>query len=141
MGKINWPRVLLGGLLFWVVGAVLWIVTMFLYMGTEVAAAWKVLGLQVPRTPGFAVFWFVLVYVVGLMAMWLYAAIRPRYGPGPKTAVLAGLALWLIGKFSHMVFLGAAGVFPVRFVVINMATDLVLMVAATVAGAWLYKEE
>ena len=86
-------------------------------------------------------FWFVLVYVVGLMAMWLYAAIRPRYGPGAKTAVRAGLALWVIGKVPHMIFLGAAGMFPVRFVVINTATDLVLMVAATVAGAWFYKEE
>lgn len=131
MGKINWTRVFLGGLVFWVVGALLWVITTVLYMGTEVTAAWKVLGLQVPRTSGFAVFWFVLVYVVGVMAMWLYAAIRPRYGPGPKTAVRAGLALWLIGKFPHMIFLGAAGVFPIRFVVINTATDLVLMVAVS----------
>jgi hypothetical protein len=30
--------------------------------------------------------------------MWLYAAIRPRYGPGPKTAAVAGFALWFIGS-------------------------------------------
>ena len=141
MGKINWSRVFLGGLVWSVIGNLLWVPALFLYLGTEVTAAWKVLGLQFPRTPGFAVFWLVLSYVGGAVAIWLYAAIRPRYGPGPKTAVGAGLAFWLIGNFLPMMFLGWAGVFPVRFVAMDTATELVAIVVATVVGAWLYKEE
>ena len=112
MGKINWTRVFLGGLAWWVVA-------MVLYMRTEVIAAWKVLGLHVPGTLEFAVFWFVFVYAAGVLAMWLYAAIRPRFGPGPKTAVGAGVAFWLIAKVPHMIFLGAVGAFSIRFVVIS----------------------
>lgn len=142
MGKINWNRVLLGGLVWWVVGNLLWVAALFLYLDTEATAAWKALGLQIQvhRTPGFAVFWLVLSYVGGVVAIWLYAAIRPRYGPGPKTAVGAGLAFWFIKTFLPMMFLGWAGVFPMRFVAIDMATELVLIVAVTVVGAWLYKE-
>jgi hypothetical protein len=29
-------------------------------------------------------------FIYGLMAVWLYAAIRPRFGAGPKTALYAG---------------------------------------------------
>ena len=28
------------------------------------------------------------------VTVWLYAAIRPRFGPGPKTAICAGLIVW-----------------------------------------------
>ena len=143
MGKINWSRVFLGGLAWWVVFNLLLGAAMFLYMRPEMTAAWKALGLEFSqlRTPGFVVFWLVLTYVGGVMAIWLYAAIRPRYGPGPKTAVGAGLAFWLVGNFAHNIFFGLAGVFSMGFVTINMATNLVLIVAATVVGAWVYKEE
>ena len=32
-------------------------------------------------------------FLVGIFAVWLYAAIRPRYGAGPKTAACAGAAV------------------------------------------------
>ena len=39
----------------------------------------------------------VLLFVVmGIGLIWLYAAIRPRYGPGPRTAAIAGFVMWLI---------------------------------------------
>jgi len=31
-----------------------------------------------------------------IVVVWLYSAIRPRYGAGPKTALIAGLFLWFI---------------------------------------------
>ena len=36
-------------------------------------------------------------FLIGLFAGWLYAAIRPRYGAGPKTALCAGLFVWFLG--------------------------------------------
>jgi hypothetical protein len=31
----------------------------------------------------------------GFLAAFLYAAMRPRFGPGPRTALVAGFTLWL----------------------------------------------
>ena len=141
MGKVNWSRVFLGGLGWWVVFNVLKIVAAIVYMNTELDAAWKALGREFPRTPGLWVLWFAFTYVGGVVAIWLYAAIRPRYGPGPKTAVRVGLTFWLIGNFFPLMFFGATGVLSMEFVVIDAATNLVVMVAAAIVGAWLYKEE
>src|SRR6266481_6657264 len=34
--------------------------------------------------------------IKGFAAVWIYAAIRPRLGPGAGTAVIAGLITWLL---------------------------------------------
>ena len=141
MCNINWRRVFLGALASWVVFVVLWVAAVFLFLGTAAADSWKALGLQLPRGSEFIPFWLVFVYLLGVIALWLYAAIRTRYGPGPKTAVRAGVAVWLIGKVMHMMFFTAVGLFPLRFAVMSTVIDLVLIVAATVVGAWLYQED
>jgi hypothetical protein len=33
-------------------------------------------------------------FLLGIAAVWLYAAIRRRYGAGPNTAIRAGLVTW-----------------------------------------------
>jgi hypothetical protein len=49
------------------------------------------------QNPGLCAAWsFVLWgFLVGIFAVWLYAAIRPRYGDGPKTALCAGAVVWV----------------------------------------------
>ena len=37
----------------------------------------------------------VATFVVGILLVWLYAAIRPRFGPGMKTATYAAAAVWI----------------------------------------------
>ena len=48
------------------------------------------------ETLGVTVLMVVLIFLVGILLIWLYAAIRPRYGAGPGTAVLAGVAAALL---------------------------------------------
>src|SRR5687767_5477849 len=36
-------------------------------------------------------------FAVGFLLVWLYAAMRPRFGPGMKTAALAAFVVWLCG--------------------------------------------
>jgi hypothetical protein len=82
----------------------------------------------------------VMVFVLGIAIVWLYAAIRPRFGPGPKTAALTGLIVWfLIWLWS---FGGAAmwGFFPGDLVLIIVFWGLVEVVLAALAGGWLYRE-
>ena len=139
MGKINWGRVLLGSLVWFGVlhleGAIVWP----LILRAEWIAAWEAPGR--PFSEGAALGVFILVSVpAAVVAIWLYAAIRPRYGPGPMTAIRAGFALWLIG----IVLPTLVGVrllqLPTRFLIAEAGVTLVAVVAATLVGAWRYKE-
>jgi hypothetical protein len=75
----------------------------------------------------------------GIWTMWLYAAIRPRYGPGPKTAAMAGLALWVIVAMAHVVW-AVFGSFPPNVLVIPEVAQLPAIIVGAVVGAWRYKE-
>ncbi len=50
---------------------------------------------QKPRLPFYPV-WLLLTLGIGLGLAWLYAAVRPRLGPGPRTAALLGLVVGLM---------------------------------------------
>ena len=136
MGKINWARVILGGIVAGIVSTVLEGALGFL-MRSEWEAAMKNM-----KPPGGAVMAAHLLWglVIGIATIWLYAAIRPRYGPGAATALLAGFAVWL---FVHATFSLAAtsmDLLPQKIMLISAAWSLPATLAATLAGAWLYKE-
>jgi len=82
----------------------------------------------------------ILWLVLGIWAVWLYAAIRPRYGPGPKTAAYAGVALWFICALADAAWASMVPI-PIGLLATIVAVYLPVIVVATVAGAWLYKEE
>ena len=79
--------------------------------------------------------------VVGVISVWLYAAIRPRYGPGAKTAIRAALAVWALSTLSFAISLGSLGFFPARLAVYMAAWSLVEVIVAMLVGAWLYREK
>ena len=79
-------------------------------------------------------------FLVGIFAVWLYAAIRPRYGAGPKTALCAGAAVWGLGYLLASVTPIALHIFPRHIMAIGLAVGLVEVLVGTVAGAWLYRE-
>ena len=79
--------------------------------------------------------------VMGIFAVWLYAAIRPRYGAGPKTAACAGSAVWFV---HHIMGAGISLIFdiyPTRLINIMICVGLVEYIVAAMIGASLYKEE
>ncbi len=102
-------------------------------------SAMEALGL--PMVGGSAIVWFLILgFVLGISTIWLYAAIRPRCGAGPKTAVCAGLAVWfwvwLIGFGSTLV----QGLFPTKLVVVTWIWGFFEVPIAALVGAWLYTE-
>lgn len=139
MGKINVQRVILGGL---VAGVVLNIVDFVLYgviLKDDMAAAMLALGK--PPMPDSAIVWYVLLdFAYGTFLVWLYAAIRPRFGPGPGTAVKAGLAVWVLLGLLHMVGEAPMGIMPQNLMMIMAAVMLVQYPLAAVAGAKVYTE-
>ena len=135
MGKTNWKRVFLGGVLAGVVIFVLGNAAWIIYLGRPWGSATEALGHSYPSRA------IVFQLVVGILAVWLYSAIRPRYGAGPKTAVIAGVAFWAMSALFANISLGYGKLLPVSLLVIESLTSLFLYVAATLAGAWIYKEQ
>jgi hypothetical protein len=79
--------------------------------------------------------------VLGIFMIWLYAAIRPRYGAGPGTAVCAAVAVWFVGVLlPNIGFMWVGGMFPTSLTVMTTAGGIVELVLAALAGAALYKE-
>ena len=81
------------------------------------------------------------IFMVGLLSVWFYAAIRPRFGPGVRTAAIAAVAVWAGSHLFTGVYVYAGVViFPPRMVWLPVAWTFFEVQAATLIGAWLYRE-
>jgi hypothetical protein len=78
-------------------------------------------------------------FVQGIATVCLYAAIRPRFGPGPRTAAIAGTSVWFLTGWMHMVW-ALFNAVPVAAALVPIAVNLPLMVCSGLAGAKFYKE-
>jgi len=138
--RINWTRVILGGLLAGVVIDV----SESLINGVLLAERWSVamenLGLSGDLGLLATVIFILWGFLIALFAMWLYVTIRPRFGPGPRTAVVAAVATWVPGSLLASMAPMAMHLFPRRLLVIGVAECLVELIVGVLAGAWLYKE-
>ena len=140
MASINTGKVVVGAIAAGVViNIVESIMNLFVLSGTmeELLAS-----MNLPAMGGAAIGgYIVLAFVLGFLTVWTYAAIRPRYGPGPGTALRAGLAVWaafyMLGAFSnHLMGMGTLHLY-----LITMAYTLPMMLAAAYVGGMFYKEE
>jgi len=79
--------------------------------------------------------------LVAFLAIWLYVAIRPRFGPGPKTALISAAVVWVLGWPLGMVAPLAMHVVPRTLAINSSLLGIPEMAIAILAGAALYKEE
>jgi len=140
MGKINMSRLVLGGIIAGIVADALG----YLVDGVMLAPRWaegmKALG-HSEFSPNQWIWFNLLGLVSGIVAVWIYAAIRPRFGAGPRTAIYAGLAVWVVGALlPNLSFMCFGGLFSRHLTLYTTLGALVELVAGTVAGAALYKE-
>jgi len=138
MNKINWTRVLLGGLLAGLIINAFEFVTNGVVLASRWETAMKALGLSMSGSALIA--FTILGFLSGITAVLLYATARPRLGPGAKTAVLTGFVFWIIGYALPSFGFSAMGFLPKRLLLIGTIAGLVEVILASVAGAWLYKE-
>ena len=139
MGNINWGRVILGGLLAGVVINVVEGISGIIFM-EDMQAAMAEHNISMDQSPAVMALYLLIGFAYGIFALWLYAAIRPRYGAGAKTAVYAGLAVWFLGYLMASLGFVLLGIFPTQMFAVSSTIGLVEIVGGTVAGAWLYKE-
>lgn len=141
MGKINVGRVVLGGIVAGIVSDILGYLVDGLLLASRWDAGMKALGHSAFSTHQIIGF-NVLGIAGGIAAVWIYAAIRPRFGAGAKTAVYAGLAVWVIGSLiPNLGFMFVPHLFSRHLAIYTTIGNLVEMVVATIAGAMLYKED
>ncbi len=140
MGKINVGRLILCGI---VAGIAIDLLD-YLVDGMWLAQRWADAMAHLGHT-NFSQVQIILFNVIGLLtglvAVWVYAAIRPRFGAGIKTAVYAGLAVWLLTVlFPNAAFMHVAGLFPNHLTLYTTLGGLVEAVFGTIAGASVYQE-
>jgi hypothetical protein len=140
MGKVNWQRIILGGLLAGVIIDAFEGVTNGVVFANDWASVMK--GLN--SSTNFSVKQIAALnlwgFLTGIAIVWLYAAIRPRFGEGPKTAVIAGAAMWFMNYGLGGAFPVVTHMFPLGLAVTTTLIGLVEAVVAALAGAWVYRE-
>ena len=140
---INTSKVVVSGVVAGIVSNVLGFLLFGLWLAprfnSEIEAAAP--GLAARAETGGAMAWTIIGgFVVGFVLAWLYAAIRPRFGPGAKTAIYAGLVVWVLGFIFHidMLILGLSSMNT--YMMASVAALVQVLGTAWVAGM-LYKED
>lgn len=134
---INVPRLVLSGLVAGFVinlGELAVNVWIFGDLWAEALAPFGV-TLDVPAL----VLWGVGSFILGIVGVWIYAAIRPCYSAGAGTALRAALAMWAVTYLYVVIGLLGTGTMPRGLLLGALVWGLVEMGAAMYVGAWLYR--
>jgi hypothetical protein len=136
---INLGRWLGGGV---AAGLLLWLLegmASMLYL-EPMRVAMEAHGLAMEMSAGMFVLSVIVSLLCGLTLTFFYAAARPRFGAGPRTAVLVAVALWLGGYVLSLLGYHMLGLFPVSMLVLWGAVGLAEMILAALLGGWIYRE-
>ncbi len=139
--KINWARVIVGGL----VAAIIAFFSDGLLHERLLSTDWKAvyanLGVAEPEHNSIGLTYFAVFELGrGLLSMFLYALMRPHFGPGPKTAGLAGVLAWLAFSIAGPAQFIPLGFFSNALWVKAGAFQLITSIVAAIAGAALYRD-
>ncbi len=140
MGKVNLSRVIWGGLLAGLILNLGEFTLNEVLLGKQWESVIKTFNL--PPADGATISWFILMgFILGIVTIWLYAAIRPRFGAGPKTAIFAGLVVWFLGWAWGFGWTYITGLYPASLTFSTVIWGFFEVPLAALAGAWLYKED
>jgi hypothetical protein len=136
MKEHNWARVFVCGL---VIGGIWTLLSVILlaFLPADFLAAVRD-GRQTTPSRGMHMFLHFSNLAAGVWAMWLYTAIRPNYGPGAKTAVVAGLAWWAIVSMQSAKWVALLSV-PPEVTLAPLVATLPCILLATIVGTWFYE--
>jgi hypothetical protein len=141
MSNVNWGRFVLGAL---IVAVICFISDGYLHqkvVDDQWEAAIAALGAKVPEHAGFMMIWFAVFEAGrGFLTMYVYVLLRPRLGPGVKTATWAGVVAWVAYSLTG----------PAQFIPLGFYTEglwisvglyqLVFSIIAAIVGAAPYQE-
>ena len=141
MAGINYGRVVLGGVAGGVVASVADFIVNSMIMADDMIRMAQRLNLNqaLIASPAVGMTWVAVDFVYVTLIVWTYAAIRPRFGPGPATAARAGTVIWaavciVLFGFQSM------GVFTLDAFFKSAALSFVTTTLAALTGTWVYRE-
>jgi hypothetical protein len=138
---INAGKVVLAGFVAGIVANAIDLATGFLILNPSMRPV--MMARNVPESTWNGATAIVAGVAVDFLFAWLivftYAAIRPRFGAGPKTAIVAGLITYLAGTFVVVYFTGM-GLFPHEVFVVGSGCALLSTLGAALVGGKLYSE-
>ena len=142
MSDVNWGRFILGAL---IAAAICFVSDGFLHqrvLTEEWRAVFDALGTTPPDHSGFAMIWF-MVYEAGrgFLAMYVYVLLRPRLGPGVKTATWAGVVTWVAFSLTGPAQFIPLGFYSEALWFIVGIYQLVFTIIAAIVGAAPYAEK
>ena len=140
---INTQKVLIGGIAAGIVMTVIDFISNKFILGARMTAeaeAFKPGMSASMMTTSAMVSYVVMDLVLGILLVWTYAAIRPRFGPGLKTAVYVAVLFWLLAGiflsgYLHMGMMSSGLWWSFAFV------GLVNFLLSAWVGARLYSED
>ena len=139
MGQINIVGVLKGGLAAGLIMNISEFILNIPVAGAQMEAELASHNLPPVGTAAIATFTMV-TFLLGIATVWLYAAIRPRLGPGPKTAMVAGLVVWALSYLYASVFFYMLGTQSLELVLLGVVWSAIEMIVASAVGGYLYTE-
>lgn len=141
MSKINWSRLVLGAV---IAALIAFLTDGFLHeriLDTDWRTVYSNLGATPPVHDGGGIVYFAVFELGrGFVSIFLYTMMRSHFGPGPKTAVLAGVIGWLAFSVTGPAQFIPLGFFSNPLWIKLMGLHLITSILATLAGAALYKD-
>jgi hypothetical protein len=141
MARINWGRLILGAL---IAAIMMFFADGFVHerlVKTDWRAVYAGLRAAEPEPHGSSMAYFALFELGrGLISMLFYATMRTHFGPGPKTAVLAGIASWIAFSLTGPAQFIPLGFFSTALWLKVGAAHLVTSIVSAIAGAAMYKD-
>ena len=139
--KINWARFIVGIL---VVTLICFFSDGFYHEKLAMAdwtAVYENLGAKQPEAHSVSLAYFAIFELGrGILAMTLYVLMRGPCGAGPKTAVWAGLVVWIAFSLTGPAQFIPLGFFSNALWIKTAGFQLITSIVATLAGAALYKD-
>jgi hypothetical protein len=136
MSSLNWPRIILCGLIAGVTFTLLTAVLVGKLGGEFLAAA----GAHAAAGDGFARTGpglYVATIAAGVWAMWLYAVVRPRCSSNRGAVAVVGLAWWIIAGVQSLKWVLLLGI-PLS-ACLPLALNLVPTMIAVFIGSALFR--
>jgi hypothetical protein len=84
--------------------------------------------------------YIIMDFALGIALIWTYAAVRPRFGPGPRTAAFTALLFWLLALIFYSGYRIMGMMSPGLWWTFSFI-GLINLVLAAVIGAKFYTED
>jgi hypothetical protein len=142
MSRLNYPRVFMGTLAAGLTANACDFITNSFLLVEDMHRMQQRLNLDaaVVNSVPVLVTWTAVDFVLAFLIVWTYAAIRPRLGAGPGTALIAGMVPWL--SITAVLFgFQQMGVFTLDSFMKSALLSLATFILASLAGGYVYQED